>query len=1018
MPVTRDYSLGAILAQKMDASVLSGALAKGVTDASLLADRALRVRHPNLGSTPLDPKNPTKRKLLLEKAHLVAEQAKPLIWLNQIVAMLDQDRGDIPRQFLLAWMTVESDGDVTSKTSVPERGYFQINWASGEAQEQLGLNYEQFLKLTTDRAYSIQIGIRLVKRYRDYVKKNYTSVPYGSALFWRLTKARHGASGLLRDTMARLAKKSGSITWDAVAEDLSSTRMGRRVVNNVNELVTFASGFKPFTDLIPSAASPSHEYEHPHAASTACAGAPAFNDPDTSVAVPPFDAAERSNLIEVMSPRKNAAAIDWNKQAHRGSASGVNPDLIRSQLAQYIEFPAVSQALDAFNRRNPSTKIPISDSSIFVEAIHQFQAKCFIDAASADGKAGGATLDSLGLIHRTALTPVAQVNTKARDTLRGLGAKVCNLSSKEFSANNWFIHMVQPSFLGETFTNGIHVILARKLRTAERYLLSLSKYAGLTPVKLRAALGIREQHKGARPSNTDGSMHNFGLAVDINYASNPRIVGNPARTTGQTAFREAMNRATSLISGVTSTFNSGFLDGLASNTALTTRQIHQVLSQRNTELMAYLELGHNDGLLMNALVAAQNRGKPAGIFVAGETLKDAAIRWRRQIRTDLATLSNSKSTFWMDDSSRDPLRGFLDLNVDLVFALRDKACLAWGAVDFGPNASGDMMHFDCRVDDLGFEIAQASGGDVSAFTKKFHPCVAVPSQTQGAQREDGSGSGYNASTSKSSKAVNPWSFQSATLSRKVAIYVSSAARGATDVEMLVFVHGLSNVCPADAPIDFITGSFKLGSLVDAASRPMVLVVPWFDSNAQRTELGSPDTLNALLEEVRGEVKKFNGASAAPSVKRLILSGHSGAYRFFDALASARGERAMSSGALGSLTNVWAIDTTYTSPVDDWLGWLTSNKNLTISMAYRSGSETDDKGKKSVVKTSDPGSDFADAAKKSKGRMSVTAVAADDVGHCSMPKKFLPKFLANLPALKTSSTSSHEMEFEEYAFALS
>ncbi|HEY3744432.1 MAG TPA: M15 family metallopeptidase [Bryobacteraceae bacterium] len=1012
MPVTRDYSLSGTLARKMDATVLSGALAKSVTDAALLADRALRVRHPDLGNTPLDPKNPAHRKLLLEKAHLVAEQARPLIWLNQIVAMLDQDRDDIPRQFLLAWMTVESDGDVTSKTSVPERGYFQINWASGEAQEQLGLSYSQFLSLTTDRAYSIQTGIKLVKRYRDYVKKNYTAVPYGSALFWRLTKARHGASGLLRDTMGRLSKKSGPITWDAVAAELSSTRMGVRVVNNVNEVVTYASGFKPLTDLIPSA-SVSHEFERHHTTTTACAGAPVTSDPDNTVAVPPFDATERGNLIEVMTPKRNAAAIEWNKKAHRGSASGVNPDLIRSQLANYVDFPAVSQAIDAFNRRNASNTIPISDSSVFVEAIHQFQAKCFNDASSTDGKAGGATLDSLGLIHRTALNPVAQVNTKAQDTLRGLGAKVCNLTNKELSAGNWFNHMVQPSFLGETFTNGIHLILARKLRTAERYLLSLSKYAGLTPVKLRAALGIREQHKGARPSNTDGSMHNYGLAVDINYATNPRVVGNPARTTGQTAVREVMNRATSLISGVTSTFNSAFLDGLASNTTLTTRQIHQVLSQRNSELMAYLALGQNDGLLMNALAAAQTRAKPAGLFLNGESLKDAAIRWRRQIRTDLATLSNEKSTFWMDDSSRDPLRGFLDLNVDLVFALRDKACLAWGATDFGPGASGDMMHFDCRVDQLGFEIAQASGGDVSAFTKKFHPCVAVAAG--GAQREVGSDS--NTSKSQTSTPANPWTFPSKTLGRKVAVYVSSTARGAKDVEMLVFVHGLSNVCKADEPIDFIKGSFKLGSLVDAASRPMVLVVPWFDNNAQRTELGSPDTLNAVLEEVRGEVKKFSGLTAAPSVKRLILSGHSGAFYFFDALAIARDKGGMSSGSLKSLTDVWAIDTTYSSPVADWLGWLTSNKNLTISMACRSGKETDENGKKTTVKTSDHGSDFIDAAKKSKGRMTVTPVAADDIGHCAMPKRFLPKFLANLPALTTSS-ASHEMEFEEYAFALS
>ena len=34
-------------------------------------------------------------------------------------------------------------------------------------------------------------------------------------------------------------------------------------------------------------------------------------------------------------------------------------------------------------------------------------------------------------------------------------------------------------------------------------------------------------------------------------------------------------------------------------------------------------------------------------------------------------------------------------------ALRDHACLVWGAVDLGRGSSGDIMHFDCRLDDLG-----------------------------------------------------------------------------------------------------------------------------------------------------------------------------------------------------------------------------------------------------------------------------------------------------------------------------
>ena len=53
--------------------------------------------------------------------------------------------------------------------------------------------------------------------------------------------------------------------------------------------------------------------------------------------------------------------------------------------------------------------------------------------------------------------------------------------------------------------------------------------------------------------------------------------------------------------------------------------------------------------------------------------------------------------------------GFLDLARDLVVALRNDACLGWGAVDLGPRASGDVMHFDCRMDGIGRTIAITSG---------------------------------------------------------------------------------------------------------------------------------------------------------------------------------------------------------------------------------------------------------------------------------------------------------------------
>ena len=64
---------------------------------------------------------------------------------------------------------------------------------------------------------------------------------------------------------------------------------------------------------------------------------------------------------------------------------------------------------------------------------------------------------------------------------------------------------------------------------------------------------------------------------------------------------------------------------------------------------------------------------------------------------DLETLK--KGGVFVGRQPRDPLKGFLNLDRDLVIALRDHACLIWGAVDMGSNSSGDVMHFDCRLDD-------------------------------------------------------------------------------------------------------------------------------------------------------------------------------------------------------------------------------------------------------------------------------------------------------------------------------
>jgi hypothetical protein len=259
------------------------------------------------------------------------------------------------------------------------------------------------------------------------------------------------------------------------------------------------------------------------------------------------------------------------------------------------------------------------------------------------------------------------------------------------------------------------------LRVAERHLLSLPEYAAMTPVELGAALAIHEEHKGARPTAPSASMHTFGLAVDINYTGNPWIAGQhvdrgpdgpsaAGRVTeaANENFTRAANRAALLVSGVRVNFTSRYLHDLSRRP---TDQAYAELRRRDADLRAYLRLSDDRPALESRLNEQRQAGTP-GVFQPGEGLAEAAVRWAGAVREDLRNLSLrstraanargqevqvSQSNF----TGRDPRKGFLNLPLDLVVALRDVAGLAWAAIDIGPRESGDVMHFDDRRSDSG-----------------------------------------------------------------------------------------------------------------------------------------------------------------------------------------------------------------------------------------------------------------------------------------------------------------------------
>jgi hypothetical protein len=278
-----------------------------------------------------------------------------------------------------------------------------------------------------------------------------------------------------------------------------------------------------------------------------------------------------------------------------------------------------------------------------------------------------------------------------------------------------------------------HNELLARLAVAEAWLERTAQAQGSTAL---AMFRPSEGQGGLRVIRDEISAHGLGLAIDINYESNPWVGGDNDRRAGPAneAFEQLARHALEFSGLPAPAARRGHTDPLPREAANHGAAWDQ-MDQLDNAIEVYLsQLGSSPRLpagraaapLRRDALAADAVGAKANIYAflqaRGITPTTAELdEWERRLRADFRAQSTSATSNWVQGTigqgaPRDDV-GAMNLQRELVVALCDVAGLRWGAGDFGEQ-SGDIMHFDASER---ISLGTLSAKRLSERTRAFRP---------------------------------------------------------------------------------------------------------------------------------------------------------------------------------------------------------------------------------------------------------------------------------------------------------